>query len=286
VTPRRINTYSRDGLTFDVTDTGPVEGPVVVLLHGFPANRGCWAEVAAILNAAGVRTVAPDQRGYSSGASPSRRRDYRAALVTSDAIALIGALGSRPVHLVGHDWGGFVAWQLRATAPELLTRVTVLSTPHPAAMGRSMASSAQLLRSAYIGFFQLPVVPERLLAPRLSALLRSSGLPSGFADDYARFLSRPGALRSALNWYRGMWLPPRDRAAVAASATPTTYVWGGRDPFLGRRAAELTARYARARYRFVEVDGDHWLPEKLPERVAAEILAPSPSSPAGSVRPR
>jgi pimeloyl-ACP methyl ester carboxylesterase len=282
MTLRRLDTFSRDGLTFDVTDTGPLDGPVVILLHGFPANRRSWAAVTARLNAAGLRTVAPDQRGYSRGASPARRRDYRASLVTSDAIALIGALGSRPVHLVGHDWGGFVAWRLRDTAPELLTSVTVLSTPHPAGMMRSMLSSAQALRSAYIGFFQLPALPERLLLPRLASLLASSGLPRSFADDYARFLSRPGALRTALNWYRGMWLPPRGRTAVATSVTPTTYVWGNRDAFLGRRAAELTARYAGPRYRFVEVDGDHWLPETMPDRVATEILA----SAIPSIRPR
>jgi len=271
--PHRIDSYARRGLVFDVTDSGPLDGPVVVLLHGFPSNRGGWAAVAAELNAAGVRTVAPDQRGYSPGASPPRRRDYRAELVVDDAIALIGALGAEPVHAVGHDWGGFVVWQLRDTAAELLSGATVLSTPHPRAMLRSLVSSAQLARSAYIGFFQLPGIPERVLLPRMARLLRASGLPDDIADDYAAFMARPGRLRTALNWYRGMWLPPRRTAPSVASGPPTTFLWGARDPFLGRRAARLTGRFAGPGYRFVELDADHWLPETHAAVVARRILA-------------
>jgi pimeloyl-ACP methyl ester carboxylesterase len=268
----RVESHTRSRMTFDVTDTGPLDGPVVLLLHGFPANRASWAGVCAILNAAGVRTIAPDQRGYSPGAAPLRRRDYRADLILDDAISLIGRLGGRKVHVVGHDWGGFVAWGLRDAATELLSGVTVLSTPHPRAMLRSLLSSAQLLRSAYIGFFQLPVVPERVLRPRLTRLLRASGLPDSTADDYARFMARGTRLRTALNWYRGMWLPPRRAAAAASSAPPTTYIWGARDQALGRRAAMLTARYAGGDYRFVEIDADHWLPETRARFVAGQIL--------------
>jgi pimeloyl-ACP methyl ester carboxylesterase len=271
--PRRITLYSRGKLVFDVSDTGPLDGPVVLLLHGFPSNRGGWSAVSAELNAAGVRTVAPDQRGYSPGAAPPKRRDYRAHLIIDDAIALIGRVGRGPVHVVGHDWGGFVAWGLLAGAPELLTGATVLSTPHPKAMLRSVFSSAQLARSAYIGFFQLPAIPERVILPRLPELLRASGLPAPVADDYAAFMARPGTLRAALNWYRGMWLPAPRGAAAATSARPTTYVWGNRDQALGRRAAQLTERFAGPRYRFVELDADHWLPETRADVVARQVIA-------------
>jgi pimeloyl-ACP methyl ester carboxylesterase len=269
---RRITSYSRGKLVFDVTDSGPLDGPVVVLLHGFPANRHGWREVAAELNAAGIRTVAPDQRGYSPGAAPLRRRDYRAHLIIDDAIALIGRIGGGPVHVVGHDWGGFVAWGLLASAPELLTGATVLSTPHPKAMLLSVFSSAQLLRSVYIGFFQLPAIPERVILPRLDRLLRASGVPGPVAEEYAAVMRRPGTLTAALNWYRGMWLPSRRSAAAATSARPTTYVWGNRDQALGRRAAELTERFAGPDYRFIEIDADHWLPETRAEIVARQIL--------------
>jgi pimeloyl-ACP methyl ester carboxylesterase len=272
VAEHRVETFSRDGLVFDVTDTGPLDGPVAVLLHGFPAHRGCWRAVAERLNAEGVRTVAPDQRGYSPGARPLRRVDYRQSALLDDAVALITAVGAPRVHVVGHDWGGFVAWRLRAAVPHLLSGVTVLSTPHPRAMVRSLVSSAQLARSGYIGLFQVPAVPERVLLPRLDELLRASGLPAEHAADYARFHSAPGALTGALAWYRGSWLPDRRRPSDHATSTPTTYVWGSGDQALGRRAAELTARYGGPDYSFVETRGGHWLPETRADEVAGAVL--------------
>lgn len=266
----RITSYTRAGLTFDVSDTGPLDGPVVVLLHGFPGSHRTWNGVTPLLNDAGFRTVAPDQRGYSPRARPRRRRAYRAKEVTDDVITLIDALGRDRVHVVGHDWGGFVAWRLAAVASDRLSGMTVLSTPHPSALLRSLFSSAQALRSVYIGLFQLPRLPEALLRPRLERLLRESGLPHTYAREYARLLREPRALTSALNWYRGMWLPRRQARAARPGPVPvdTTYAWGNRDQALGRRAAELTHRFVGAHYRFVEVDETHWLPERAPRLVA------------------
>jgi hypothetical protein len=142
-------------------------------------------------------------------------------------------------------------------------------------MLRSLFSSAQALRSVYIGFFQLPWLPEAVLRRHLAGLLVASGLPVEVADEYQRFLSAPRALRSALHWYRGMWLPDRrqSRVSPAESGVRATYLWGNGDPALGRRAAELTRRYAVAGYRFVELEEGHWLPERASARVAEEILS-------------
>lgn len=273
--PSRLTRYERGRLSFGVSDSGPIDGPVAVLLHGFPGSRRTWDAVTPLLEAASVRVVAVDQRGYSPGARPRRRRSYRAADVTADALALLDALDARRVHLVGHDWGGFVAWRLAAMAPERFSGVTVLSTPHPRALVRSLFSSGQAARSLYMALFQLPVVPEALLRPRLARLLVASGLPVAVAHEYERFLSVPSALRGALNWYRGMWLPDRRsrRSSREPVRTPVTYLWGNRDQALGRRAAELTRRYAGDEYRFVELDEGHWLPELAAESVAREVLA-------------
>jgi pimeloyl-ACP methyl ester carboxylesterase len=270
----RVTTFSHGDLVFDVSDTGAADGPVIILLHGFPGSRRTWDAVTPLLEAGGARVVAFDQRGYSLGARPRRRRDYRAVDVCGDVLALIDTLGAERVHLCGHDWGGFVAWRMAHVAPERLDGMTVLSTPHPRALRRSLVSSAQAVRSAYIAFFQLPRIPEAVLRPRLARLLTRSGLPVAPARDYQRFLSAPQAIRGALHWYRGMWLPDRrDRDRVRGAVTvETTYVWGNRDQALGRRAAELTRRYVRGRYRFVELDENHWLPERAPDRVAAEVL--------------
>jgi pimeloyl-ACP methyl ester carboxylesterase len=270
----RLTRLERGPVSFDISDSGPIDGPVVVLLHGFPGSRRTWDAVSPLLEAAGARVVSLDQRGYSPGARPRRRRSYRAADVTADALALLDAIGAGRVHLVGHDWGGFVAWRLAALAPERLSGVTVLSTPHPRALVRSLFSSGQGARSLYMAVFQLPVVPETLLLPRLARLLIASGLPTAVAAEYERFLSAPGALRGALNWYRGMWLPDRRsrRASRQPVGTAVTYVWGNRDQALGRRAAELTRRYVGGRYRFVELDEGHWLPELAAESVAREVV--------------
>ncbi|RUR03550.1 alpha/beta fold hydrolase [Labedella endophytica] len=275
MTPTRLTRFRHDGFTFDVSDSGPLDGPVIVLLHGFPGSRRTWDAVTPLLEAGGGRVVAYDQRGYSAGARPRHRSSYRAADITGDALALIDDLGTDRVHVVGHDWGGFVAWRLAAVAPHRLTGVTILSTPHPRALARSLLSSAQLARSLYMGAFQLPVLPEALLRPRLARLLVAMGLPDGIAREYQRFLSSPGALRGALNWYRGMMLPDRrsGRTSQRRATADVTYVWGNRDPALGRRAAELTRRHARGDYRFVELDEGHWLPELAAEVVAREVLS-------------
>jgi pimeloyl-ACP methyl ester carboxylesterase len=273
MTGNRISSYSRAGLTFDVSDSGPLDGPTVVLLHGFPANRHSFDEVVPILNAAGLRTLVPDQRGYSDGARPRRRRDYRAVELQRDVLALVNAAESAKVHLVGHDWGGAIAWQLGSAAPERLTGLTVLSTPHPTALIRSLLTSAQLLRSTYIGLFQVPGLPEAFLRRRLTSLLRRMGLHPQAATAYATFMSVPGRLTGGLNWYRGMWLPDWRTSRERRVTVPTTYLWGNGDQALGRRAAELTGSFVTADYRFVELDENHWLPENAPEAVAREIVA-------------
>jgi pimeloyl-ACP methyl ester carboxylesterase len=275
MTPSRLTAFRRGPFVFDVSDSGPIDGPVVVLLHGFPGSRRTWDALTPLLEDGGARVFSLDQRGYSPRARPVHRRSYRAAAVTGDVLALLDDLQVDRAHLVGHDWGGFVAWRLAAVAPHRLHSVTVLSTPHPRALVRSLFSSAQAVRSLYIAFFQLPALPEALLLPRLARLLVASGLPSAMAREYHRFLSAPGALRGALNWYRGMWLPDRRsrRASRQPVAVDATYVWGNGDQALGRRSAELTRRYVGASYRFVELDEGHWLPELAADAVAWQVLA-------------
>jgi pimeloyl-ACP methyl ester carboxylesterase len=267
MTARRLTTMRRGLLTFDVHDEGPLDGPPVVLLHGFPEDSSSWADVAPLLHAAGLRTVALDQRGYSPGARPGPRAAYRLDFLVADVLALLGATG--PAHVVGHDWGGNVAWALAAWAPERVRSLTVLSTPHPRALSRALVRSDQAARSLYVGLFQLPALPEALLLPALPGLLERSGLPASDAARYAARLREPGALRAALHWYRAL---PLARRPVGPVRVPTTYVWGARDGALGRHAAEGTDADVLATYRFVELDAGHWLPETVPDLVADAVV--------------
>lgn len=265
-----MDSYERDGLRFDVRDAGPRDGEIVVLLHGFPQDSSAWDAVAPRLHGAGLRTLAPDLRGYSPGARPSRRSMYTAAEYTADLIALLDAAGAEQAHVVGHDWGGAAAWVAGSRFPERVASLVVLSTPHPAAMARALTRSAQALRSWYMGLFQLPVLPELLVSRTLHRTLTGSGLPGEQADRYATRMREPGALTGALNWYRG--LPASLLNPVPGCPVPTTYVWGREDFALGRVAAEATARHVSGPYRFVELDAGHWLPETRPREVATVIL--------------
>jgi pimeloyl-ACP methyl ester carboxylesterase len=288
----RLRTYQRDGLVFDVRDEGPADGDVVVLLHGFPQDASAWDAVVPHLHAAGLRTLAPDQRGYSPGARPAGREAYRLQEMVSDTLVLLDAAGAERAHLVGHDWGGGVVWAATARHPERFTSAVVVSTPHPAAIGYATTHSTQALRSWYMALFQLPVVPELVVPPGLGYALRASGLPADRAEHYMARMREPGAFSAALGWYRALGrgfaralprvLDPRALLSRTPAAPPpgghaqwegpTTYIWGRHDVALGRAAAERTGRFVRGDYRFIEVDAGHWLPETHPTEVADAIL--------------
>jgi pimeloyl-ACP methyl ester carboxylesterase len=265
----RVLRFRTDGLEFDVRDGGPTDGSPVVLLHGFPQDGTSWERVLPDLHAAGLRTLVPDQRGYAPGARPEGRSAYRTELLVADVVALLDAAALDRAHVVGHDWGGIVGWTLAAQHPRRVASLTVASVPHPQALSRSLLNSPQALRSAYVGLFQLPRLPEALLAPRLEPLLRRSGLPGAEAARYAARMREPGALTAALNWYRAL---PLSRSRTGTVAVPTTYAWGNRDGALGRRAAELTEEHVTGPYRFVELDAGHWLPETRPAELARLLL--------------
>ena len=265
-----MDNFERSGLRFEVLDAGPTDGETVVLLHGFPQQPSCYDGVARRLNDAGLRTLAPTQRGYSPSASPRRRRDYRIAELTNDVVALLDAAGVERAHIVGHDLGGAPAWGMGGWRPDRTASVVVLSTPHPAAMVDAFRHSNQALRSWYIGFFQLPLLPEVLTRRMLAKGLRDRGLPEQHVKTYVYAMADPGAMTGGLNWYRG--LPFSMRESVGRIRVPTTFVWGRHDPAINRFAAERTGSYVDGPYEFVDLDAGHWLPESEPNAVAESIL--------------
>jgi pimeloyl-ACP methyl ester carboxylesterase len=266
-----VDSFQRDGLTFDVRDAGPADGEPVILLHGFPQDSAAWDQVAPALHQAGLRTLAPDQRGCSPMARPRGRGRYRLRETTADVLALMDAAGLESAHVVGHDWGGMVAWALAAWHPDRVRTLSVLSVPHPAAMAKAMVTSDQALRSYYMFAFQLPLLPERLLlsggGTPLRRMLRGGGLSREAAAHYVARMREPGALSAALGWYRAMPLSTRDR--VGTVRVPTLHVWSTGDAFLGRAGIEDTARFVDAPYRLEIIEGvSHWLPELAADRVA------------------
>ena len=271
--------YTHAGFTFDVVDSPPTDGGesrgTVLLLHGFPQGAYMWGKLTPLLNARGFRTVCPDQRGYSPGARPKGRINYRTGLLVDDAAALIEQLGDGPVHVVGHDWGAVVAWRLAAARADLVRTLTSVSVPHPGAFLKSMVTSDQALRSWYIYAFQPPYLAEqfaRRFPDRFDRILRHAGMDDELlADVHTRFLDK-GSLPGALNWYRAMMLSsPPDMARRVA--VPTTHVWSSGDVALSRKGAEITADYVVADFDLKVIeDADHWLPEHRTEELADIVL--------------
>ncbi len=267
-----VSSFRRGDLVFDVRDEGPREGQPVVLLHGFPQRAASWSGVGSHLHAAGLRTLAPDQRGYSSGARPRGRAAYRSRELVDDVCALLDLIGGS-AHLVGHDWGAAVGWALAAEHPERVRSWTAVSVGHPRAFVRSLGTFDQMRRSWYMGLFQLPLLPERLMASDslIRRFLGRSGMTDEKIEVYRREIVADGALTTALNWYRA--IPLSAREGVAAVEVPTTFVWSDADVAIGRRAAALTREHVIGEYEFVELAGvSHWIPEERPEDLAAAIL--------------
>jgi pimeloyl-ACP methyl ester carboxylesterase len=268
----RLTSFTSEGLTFDVRDSGPVGGPTVLALHGFPQTSASWSGVTPLLTAAGYRVLAPDQRGYSPRARPQAVAAYAMAHLCGDVLALADAAGVSRFHLLGHDWGAGVAWALAITRPDRVQTLTAVSVAHPAAFVRSMLGT-QALRSWYMALFQLPQLPELVFRARQGAalrpLLRGIGHPD--PDAAVRLLADPRTATGAVNWYRA--LRKRSDLKLGPVRVPTLYVWSDRDPALGRRAAEDTARWVRAPYRFEVLHGaSHWIPEEHPAELGALVL--------------
>lgn len=265
-----------------VRAAGPSDGPLVVLLHGFPEFWYGWRHQIAPLVEAGYRVVAPDQRGYNWSSAPSSVAAYDLDLLTTDVCRLINAADREQAHVVGHDWGAMVGWHLAMTHPERIDRLGILNVPHPTVFWRTLCTSPrQLLRSLYVFFFQLPGIPEWLLGRNdgqgLLWLLRQSADADTFTDQelraYRRAWRRPGRVRGMLNWYRAAV-----RRAVRTSSpaeqieVPTLVLWGARDNALSRQMAAPSAdRCTDGRLVMIE-DATHWVQHDARERVNRHLL--------------
>jgi pimeloyl-ACP methyl ester carboxylesterase len=261
-------------LTFTVGVAGPADGPPVLLLHGFPETRHMWRAQLEALGMERFRAIAPDQRGYSAGARPAATEAYATGHLVADALGLMDAVGAPRFHLVGHDWGGQLAWLIAAGHAGRILSLSVLSRPHPAAFARAMAEdAAQAERSRHHRAFRQEGAVARMREAKLQALreaILSQGVPPADAEIYLGTLMQPGGIEGAMAWYRASGVAGADTPAVAA---PTLYVWGDADATVGRRAAELTAEHVTGPYRFVTLEGaGHFVVDQFPDRVSDLII--------------
>ena len=271
----------RDGVRLGARAWGPSDGPVVVLLHGFPETSACWASLGAQLGRAGYRAIAPDQRGYAMSDAPTAIDAYAIEALVADAVAWIDAAGAPRAHLVGHDWGAVVAWMVANDAPDRVDRLVICNGPHPGALLAAWSRpSRQWLRSAYVAFFQLPALPEWLLTAGDFALWRwvlardPLRPPSADEVDAAVAALAVKGLTGPLHYYRAA---RRRAAAVRARLrcvpAPTLVVWGTRDRYLGPALAVPPAAWASAVTVRWLPDASHWVLRDAPDAVADAVLA-------------
>ena len=265
--------FSHDGLDYEVHDWGPLDGRGMIALHGFPQTGLCWEAVAAKLAEGGVRVLGPDQRGYSPGAQPADVSAYTLDKLAGDVLALADSAGWDRFDLLGHDWGGGIAWYLASRHADRVRTLSIASTPHSQALLESFRGK-QALRAWYILLFQLPWLPETLLGARGGWLATRWFGTSRAADPAAmgRLLSDRSTARGALNWYRAMRV--KGVTGPGRVPVPTLYVWSDQDVALGRWPAERTRDFVDGDYTFVELNGvSHWIPEERPAELADAILA-------------
>lgn len=270
-----------NGIRLHVVEAGPPEGPPVVLLHGFPENWYGWRHQIGPLADAGFRVVVPDQRGYAASEKPRAVSAYGLDVLADDAAALVESTGAPHAAVVGHDWGGIVAWWLAIRRPDLVSRLVVLNAPHPIAFRRYLATSPrQLLKSWYTFYFQVPRLPEALFRRRnwasLAGTLRSTSRPGTFSDAdldrYRAAWSEPGAITAMIHWYRAaMRVPPAPREDVRVHV-PTLLIWGAQDQFLDLRTTGPSLDYCdRGTLKIIE-EATHWVQHEEPERVNRLLL--------------
>jgi pimeloyl-ACP methyl ester carboxylesterase len=274
----RLSTSS--GLTFTADVAGSAGGPLVLLLHGFPESRHSWRAALPALAAAGYRAVAPDQRGYSPGArpDPADLSNYAFDRLVGDAIEIAAAAGydGKRFHLVGHDWGGQVAWGVAGKHPERLASLTILSRPHPSSFRRALLKEDgdQKHRSRHHRAFLEPETGKMLLADnarRLRDGLFGQGVPAAALEQHLSVLGNPEALEAALAWYRankGL------AAEIGTIKVPTLYIWGDADATVGPDAAYGTGEFIGAAYALEALPNvGHFVMDQAPAKATDLMLA-------------
>ena len=270
-----------NGISLHTRQAGPEDGPLVVLLHGFPEFWDSWHRQIEPLADAGYRVIVPDQRGYNRSDKPDGVASYHIEELVADVVGLIDAAGRETAAVAGHDWGAAVAWWLALSHPDRIDSLTAVNVPHPTVMEETLRHSlSQLRKSWYMFAFQVPMLPETIATANncrvLSRGLTNSSRPGTFsATDLQRYReawTQPGAVTSMINWYRAMGRyrprPPREQVSV-----PTLVMWGQQDEFLEPAMAEESLTYCDDGRVVTYPSATHWVLHERPEETAEELLA-------------
>jgi pimeloyl-ACP methyl ester carboxylesterase len=278
--PLQTTTFHNGPIELHAVASGPLDGPVVILLHGFPEFWYSWHNQIEPLASAGFRVIVPDQRGYNLSSKPRGAANYELSRLTSDVLAIANQLGAEKFFLAGHDWGAAVAWSLALLHPQRIAKLAILNVPHPSVMRRYLNTNRrQLRRSWYMFFFQLPFLPETAFTAfnyRLGvrSLIRSSRKGTFSSDDLAQYRaawSQPHALTSMIDWYRAAFRY-RTKFPDSTVHVPTRILWGERDAFLLSAMAHDSLRYCDSAELYTFANASHWLQHEEPARVSELLI--------------
>lgn len=265
---------------FEAIIDGPDDGPLVVLLHGFPELNISWRHQIPALVEAGYRVLAPNQRGYAESV---RSGSYATADLAADAVAMLDAMGAPTATIVGHDWGGGVAWTLAHLHPDRVERLVVMNCPPPVVLAHEFRTNpSQLAKSWYMFFFQLPVLPERMVASKMPGMLVAGSHNRSVwnrenLEPYAQAFATPADATGPVNWYRAALRKPWANRNLPKIACPILIIWGTKDRFLGLEliAPEALRRaiaYGNEPDIVLLEEAGHFVQNEDPEAVTAALM--------------
>jgi epoxide hydrolase 4 len=275
----RMIRVAPEGIDLHVVEAGPEDGPLAILLHGFPEFWYGWRRQIEPLATAGWRVLVPDQRGYHLSDKPPGVAAYALDRLADDVLGLADALGRQTFAVIGHDWGGIVAGWLASRDPRRVERAVILNAPHPATLWPYMRRHpAQLLKSWYVGLFQIPGLPERLFRAHdyrlgvrsLLAGSRRGTFTAADLDRYRAAWAQPGAVTGMINWYRAL---RHRRPGPRRVEAPVLLLWGEKDIFLEPGLATAAIALCEHGRLLVRPDAGHWLQHEEPGWVSAQALA-------------
>lgn len=247
---------------FDCRVSGNEQNELIILLHGFPETSFMWIDLMGKLSSIGFYCVAPDMRGYSKNACPKGVKHYKVQKLTSDILNIADAIDKDKFHLIGHDWGAGIGWNIVYNNPKRVISWTALSIPHSRAFSKALKmNKEQKRKSRYIGLFLLPIIPEIIIRWNDFKIFRKLWKNSSTEEleNYLTVFKRKQSLTAALNYYRANIGRGKGRQPIGDIETPTLFIWGNKDIGVGAFAVKSNEKYMRGEYTFKELDGGHWL---------------------------
>ena len=273
--PQGYTIVEANGLSFVIDTRGDRTGIPVMLLHGFPESAAMWDRFMDELTVNGYYAIAPNQRGYSAGARPESVEQYQLKYLTSDILAIADKLELEQFHLIGHDWGALVGWQVAAETPERVLSYGAISVPHIDALIKAYREDTmQYDASAYVRFFQKNLLPEFMIAKSDYELLRSiwSQHKAAEVEHYIDIFGQETALKSVLNWYRANFSLFVNGSNTGKVKVPVTFIWGNQDHALKRSGVDDTKNYVEGEYTFIEINSGHWIIQEKYQELSTHLL--------------